>query len=48
MTSAFDYLFCNILEPRFGGIGLKSNEDFKIMRPQHLAAHTMGRAGEGG
>lgn len=41
-------MFHNILEPGFDGIGFKSNEDFKIMRPQHLAPNAVVRDGEGG
>lgn len=37
----------NISEPGFDGIGFKSKEDLKTMRPQHLAAHATVRAGEG-
>lgn len=41
-------MFHNILEPEFDGIGFKSNEDFKIMRPQHLAVNAVVRwGGEG-
>lgn len=38
-------MFHNILEHGFDGIGFKSNEDFKIMRLQHLAANAMVRDG---
>lgn len=40
-------MFHNTLEPGFDGIGFKSNEDFKIMRPQHLAANAVVRDGGG-
>lgn len=41
-------MFYNILEPGFDGIGFKSNEDFKVMRLQRLAANAMVRdEGEG-
>lgn len=41
-------MFCDILERGFDGMGLRSDEDFKIMSPQHSAAPTMVRAGQGG
>lgn len=38
-------MFHNILEPGFYGIGFESNEDFKVMRPQCLAANVGERWG---
>lgn len=40
-------MFHNILEPGFYGIAFGSNEDFRIMRPQCLAANVMVRGGGG-
>lgn len=40
-------MFHNILESGFDGIGFKSNEGFRIMRAQHLAAKSMLRDGGG-
>lgn len=40
-------MFHNILEPGFDGMGFKSNEGFKIMRTQCLAAKSMVRDGGG-
>lgn len=38
-------MFHNIFEPEFDDLSFKSNEGFKIMRPQHLAADAMVREG---